>query len=88
MSKTRLKIFIKFVIEDQINLAAETDDMEYLGDLTAFLLEFGTLSDMADDITSLMYYSGDYDNLLKENEVCNNELYEAIVDVIINYMVA
>lgn len=88
MSETRLKIFIKFVIEDQINLAAETGDMDYLGDLTAFLLEFGTLSDMAGDIASLMYYSGDYDNLLKENEICNNELYEAIVDFIINYMVA
>ena len=86
MSETRLKIFVKFVIEDQINLAAETSNMEYLGILTDTLLEFGNLSDMAQDIASVIYYCEDYKENLKENNVCDEWLYGMVVDILINYI--
>lgn len=86
MSKARLKIFVKFVIEDQINLAAETNNMRYLGVLTDALLEFSNLSDMAQDIASVMYYCEDYKDTLKENNVCDEWLYGMVVDTLINYI--
>ena len=86
MSEVRLKIFVKFVIEDQINLAAETDDMEYLGMLTDTLLEFGSLGDMAQDIVSVIYYDDDNEEILAKNDVAYNPLYDLVVDTLINYI--
>lgn len=86
MSEARLKIFVKFVIEDQINLAAETNNMRYLGMLTDTLLEFGNLSDMAQDIASVIYYDDDNEEILAKNDVAYNPLYDLVVDTIINYI--
>ena len=86
MSEVRLKIFVKFVIEDQINLAAETNNMGYLGMLTDTLLEFGNLSDMAQDIASIIYYDDDNKEILAKNDVTYNPLYDLIVDTLIHYI--
>ena len=88
MSETRLTLFVKFVIEDQINLAAETNDFEYLESLTNLLLEFDNLSAMAQDIASIIYYCEDYKEILKENDVCDEWFYAIVVNTIINYMTA
>jgi len=86
MSKARLKIFVKFVIEDQINLAAETGNVWYLRILTDALLEFENLSDMAEDIVSVIYYDDDNEEILAKNDVAYNPLYDLVVDTIINYI--
>lgn len=86
MSKARLEIFVKFVIEDQINLAAETNNIWYLRILTDTLSEFGNLSDMAQDITSVIYHDDGNEEILAKNDVAYNPLYDLVVDTLINYI--
>lgn len=86
MSEARLEIFVKFVIEDQINLAAETSNIWYLRILTDTLSEFGNLGDMAQDIASIIYYDDDNKEILAKNDVVYNPLYDLVVDTLIHYI--